>query len=131
MIRMSRACRMLSYFCAAASSGALLSPSSGSAGQIAVPPSLSWTGLYVGGHFGYGFSDSSWLHQSINPFSTTQADVPITLRKESFSANDPIAGGQVGVNYQHGEWVAGTEVSFTGTGLNDTRPISSGVFNQP
>jgi opacity protein-like surface antigen len=93
--------------------------------------SISWTGLYVGGHFGYGFSDTTWNNESGNPYSNPFAFAPLTILKEGFSPQDPIAGGQIGANYQMGRWVFGTEVSFTGTGLEESRPISPGAFNQP
>jgi outer membrane immunogenic protein len=92
---------------------------------------VSWTGLYVGGHVGYGQSYTHWKHESGNPYSNHFAGAPITLPGESFSRDAAMPGGQIGYNYQFGQWVIGPEVSFSGMSFTDSHPISEGAFNQP
>jgi outer membrane immunogenic protein len=91
----------------------------------------SWTGIYVGGHAGYASSDTHWTHESISPYSAFCAFCAITLPGEKFSADGAIAGGQIGYNFQFGSWVISPEFSYSGTGLRDEHPISSGAFNTP
>ena len=92
---------------------------------------VSWTGLYVGGHVGYGSSTTHWTHESGNPYSNPFAGAPISVPGEGFSSDGAIAGGQIGYNFQFGQWVFGPEVSFSGTSFTDSHPISPGAFNQP
>lgn len=95
------------------------------------PSAYSWTGVYFGGHVGYGSADTHWKNENINPYSAFCAFCAITLPGEKFSSNDAVAGGQIGYNFQFGSWVVGPEVAFSGTGLTDDHPISSGAFNSP
>lgn len=92
---------------------------------------VSWTGLYVGGHVGYGTSSTRWTHESISPFSTTCSTCAITVPGEGFSSDAAVAGGQIGYNFQYGQWVIGPEVSYSGTSFPDSHSISPGAFNQP
>jgi outer membrane immunogenic protein len=92
---------------------------------------VSWTGLYVGGHVGYGTSSSHWTHESISPYSAICSGCAITVPGEGFSGDDAVAGGQIGYNFQYGQWVIGPEVSFSGTSFTDTHSISPGAYNQP
>jgi outer membrane immunogenic protein len=94
-------------------------------------PSLPWTGIYIGGHAGYGTSSSHWKNENVSPYSAYCSGCSITLPGEKFSAEDAVAGGQIGYNYQIGPWVLGPEVSFSGSGFRDVHPISGGAFNSP
>lgn len=92
---------------------------------------VSWTGVYVGGHVGYGQSDTHWKNEGGSPYSNPCAFCAITVPGENFSSDDAIAGGQVGYNYQIGPWVIGPEVSFSGTAFKDSHPVSPGAFFSP
>lgn len=74
------------------------------------PPVYNWTGFYIGGNVGGAFSSTDWtLFSAVN--------------SESFSQDTSswIAGGQVGYLYQFlPNWVAGVEVSWSGTNLEHT-----------
>lgn len=94
-------------------------------------PLGSWTGVYLGGHLGYGSIDTDWTNRAIHPFSALGGAGPITVPVEAFSAEDVVAGVQAGGNYQFGPLVAGVEVAYTATGLDDTKPISAGAFITP
>jgi len=71
------------------------------------PPPMSWTGIYVGGHLGGGFSNDSWS----DPFGSTTVDGFTNFAGfgDKISARGPLAGGQVGLNWQTGRWVLGLE----------------------
>jgi outer membrane immunogenic protein len=60
---------------------------------------FSWTGLYVGGHVGYGWSDIDWREE---PAFTAGHD-----------GSGWLAGGQVGYNWQRGRLVFGIEADIS------------------
>jgi outer membrane immunogenic protein len=70
-----------------------------------------WTGLYVGGHVGYAWSDMDWALDY--PFAAPPAS-------SSFNNDGAIAGGHLGYQHQFGQWVVGVEVSLTGGFDKDT-----------
>jgi len=72
-----------------------VAPPRAPAAFIPAPPPFSWTGFYVGLNAGGGFGTSSW---------TTPAGAV-----SSFSTNGGLAGGQIGGNYQIGQFVVGAE----------------------
>ena len=76
---------------------------------MAPVPVFNWTGCYVGVHGGGGamrddFSDSS-------------------------NGTGAIAGGQVGCNYQDGNWVFGVEGEGWWSGIKGTNSFSEGISN--
>jgi outer membrane immunogenic protein len=67
-----------------------------------------WSGIYVGANAGYGFADETWALpgnpvQFFNPFVTTGAFAT--------HPKGALAGGQIGINKQVGNWVWGAEVT--------------------
>jgi len=100
---------------------------------VAAPVAFSWTGFYIGGHFGSGWGTKEWddpasvtgcTHSSgqgsANP--TCVAIVPppgggggggaaagLLGFESSHTVNGFLGGGQVGFNYQFGWWVLGAE----------------------
>src|SRR5438128_2639147 len=64
----------------------------------------NWTGIYIGGHVGAGFSYRDW-----------------TLAGGSISEAGDAAmiGGQFGLNYQLGKWVVGVEGDLSWGNLKD------------
>lgn len=73
----------------------------------------NWSGMYVGAHVGYGWSDVEWTYDG---FSS-----PNNL----FDGGGLIAGGQVGWNYQTGMWIWGIEGEASWARIRDT------VLNSP
>jgi outer membrane immunogenic protein len=63
-----------------------------------------WTGIYIGGHVGAGFSYRDW----------TLADGSI-----SEAGDAAMIGGQLGLNYQLGKWVVGVESDVSWGNLKD------------
>jgi len=70
-------------------------------------PSFSWSGLYIGAHVGYGWTNVDWQ------------EVP------AFSGNHDgegwLFGGQVGYNWQNGRWVFGVEADATSSWIEGAK----------
>jgi outer membrane immunogenic protein len=67
-----------------------------------VPPVVfSWSGIYVGGHVGYGWTDTDWDALSITSDSSGW-----------------LGGGQVGFNWQRGALVLGLEADLSGSNMS-------------
>ncbi len=62
---------------------------------------VNWTGIYVGGHVGGGVSDDRWS----DPFPT--AGKNIAGFGDTVHGTGPLGGGQVGADWQAGQWVLG------------------------
>jgi outer membrane immunogenic protein len=77
------------------------------------PPVYNWTGFYIGGNAGAGFSNSSWTD-------------PITGANNTFDKTGFIGGGQVGANWQINALVLGIEGDFDWTGLKGSGHDSLG-----
>jgi len=73
---------------------------------------FSWTGFYIGGHAGGGWGDKKWSDwfDPINEISTVAPDA-------SYHVNGPLAGGQIGYNFQSGWTVFGVEADASWTGI--------------
>src|SRR4249920_2561342 len=68
------------------------------------PALYSWTGFYVGIHGGGAWSNTDWFY----PCSVTNIPQPPCDRAQGgHSGESWLAGGQVGFNYQVGQWVWG------------------------
>jgi outer membrane immunogenic protein len=73
----------------------------------------SWTGLYVGVHFGGAQSEVNW------------GDVSLVGLPVNNDASGIMGGGQIGYNAQFGRLVLGLEASISGAALSD-RDFSTG-----
>ncbi|AMJ60820.1 outer membrane protein [Bosea sp. PAMC 26642] len=82
-------------------------------GPVAAPiyaPIFTWTGFYVGANAGYAWGQ----------IDSTNLGVIGGGAPGVFGFDDPdgfIGGGQVGYNYQIGQWVIGAEADFQGSDL--------------
>ena len=84
------------------------------------PPIPTWTGFYVGLNAGYawGSSDPS-LTGNVAPGANTAGIITPDLNPKGF-----IGGGQLGYNWQFGQWVVGGEIDFSGLNANADASIS-------
>ncbi|WP_315831052.1 outer membrane protein [Bradyrhizobium prioriisuperbiae] len=84
-------------------------------------PIYNWTGFYIGGNGGYGWSrvehedlipgfGGFWTSGTMNPLGPTQ-----TLKPQG-----AVYGGQMGYNWQAANWVFGLEGQFNGADLKRT-----------
>jgi outer membrane immunogenic protein len=107
---------------------------------ISVPPPCIWCGFYVGLNAGYGWSGST----SVNSIATVESVavflLPAVAAAAAAAATSPIpvgnrdgfiGGGQIGYNFQAGQFVGGVEtdmqwLSGRGTGTVATAVVPSG-----
>jgi len=82
-----------------------------------LPAAYDWTGFYIGGHVGYGWSKNSYADPFV-PFSVSNSD-----------ANGFLGGGQVGANYQVGQFVFGVEGDMSGSGIKGGANVLGATFN--
>jgi outer membrane immunogenic protein len=78
-------------------------PPQAPAAYVPAPPPFSWTGFYIGGNAGYGWSSGS------GTFTSATGSGPF-----SASGNGFLGGGQAGFNWQTGPFVWGMEADFQG-----------------
>ena len=81
------------------------------------PPAPIWTGFYIGGHLG-----SAW-QQAQNTFATSSGYFFPFSTTPTTTATGVIGGGQIGYNWQHGNYVWGIEADgswLSGTGTATT-----------
>ncbi len=105
---------------------ALMAASPANAAGTMPPPApvemWSWSGIYIGGHAGYGwardpFTDTVFADKAPGP---TQ---PLT----SISANGLLAGFQAGANWQAGSWLGGLEIDLSGMHLSGSSSATTGT----
>ena len=79
-----------------------------------VYPTL-WSGLYLGGHIGYGWGEADGRY--VDPFTTTAGSGSTDL--------DGLIGGvQIGYNWQALSWVYGIEADFAWSGMDGGRTVA-------
>src|SRR5262245_16347448 len=88
---------------------------------VAVAP--TWTGLYLGFNGGWGWSNTS----NGNITFVGPGFAPFSVGASNNNANSPVFGGQLGYNYQTGNWVWGIEGDVDGANIR----ASQGVFIPP
>ncbi len=88
-----------------------------------VPPPFTWTGIYVGGNIGWGWTNVTTTDTGPGVFGQV---FPIGSQS-SFSENGFLGGGQIGVNWQFQQFVLGAEADFDATAIKNSQ--SSGGFN--
>ncbi|NJM35271.1 MAG: hypothetical protein HC850_11810 [Rhodomicrobium sp.] len=64
-------------------------------------PAFSWTGFYLGGHVGYGWADHD-ISSDDGGFDETPGGI-------GYDTDGIIGGGQIGYNWQTGNFVIGLE----------------------
>ena len=80
----------------------------------AVAP-FSWTGFYIGANIGGAWNRSGW------------ADSLGAAPAFNVNGSSVIGGGQVGYNYQMGQWVLGVEAALDGLNINASNQCSTTV----
>src|SRR5580698_5957356 len=90
------------------------------AAYIPAPPPFSWTGFYVGINGGYGWNQWS------NPDGT------LAVFGNSFNGSGPVAGGQIGFNYQISQFVVGVDADFDWANIKWSQSVAialgGGIF---
>ena len=87
------------------------------------PPVYDWTGVYVGvfGGGGFGNHNVNNANGAFNPFANFTAN---------YSSTGGIAGGEVGYNWQSGNYIVGIESDLFWSGIkgNDANQFIAGDF---
>ncbi len=84
-------------------------------------PAYSWTGAYVGGHFGHGWGRAN---TTFTPLPTAQQFInlaPTTLRPDPRGFH---GGGQAGYNWQSGRLVIGAEADLSWSRMGGTAIVT-------
>ncbi len=100
---------------------------------------FSWTGFYVGGHIGYGFSGGDKVHFSdLLGFGNAGDTAARTLVRGTAAISpssrvlDPdgfVVGGGIGYNYQFCKrWLVGAEADFDGSTMSAGSASSVSLF---
>ena len=71
---------------------------------MAAVPYYNWTGFYIGGHIGWSSTEKDWSNYH-DGFGVAD---PLFLGT-SHKGDSFIGGGQIGINWQAGQWVFGIE----------------------
>jgi outer membrane immunogenic protein len=95
---------------------------------VAVP--YSWTGFYVGAHFGVGWGRKEWTGSGCDTFDGFSLCGP--TKRGSHTATGPLGGVQTGFNWQTGYAVFGIEGQYSWANLKgDHQDTFSGVLPDP
>ena len=87
---------------------------------VASPPTLSWSGFYIGANGGWGWSD---YNISESPFGTTGIE-DLVSQSVGTRANGGVFGGQIGYNWQFTPyWMLGIEGDYDGASINGSRGV--------
>lgn len=81
---------------------------------VVAPPVYNWTGFYLGGHVGWAKSHSDVEGSPDGSFDNTGPQFQ-ALRPDGW-----FGGGQIGFNWQTGNWVLGVEADLGKLGLDDS-----------
>jgi opacity protein-like surface antigen len=92
---------------------------------VAVSP-MNWTGFYIGGHLGGGWSNDQWS----DPFGPGQSGlgaINVAGFGDTTHGTGPLGGGQVGANWQTGQWVFGVQADVSATDSRGENTCFSGI----
>jgi len=96
--------------CAAGAAAAADLPRKAPLQPVAAAVPFTWTGVYLGGHVGYGWANSRW--------SDLTSGESVSVKN-----NGVLGGGQIGFNYQMGTWVVGIEADYSASGIKGASSI--------
>jgi outer membrane immunogenic protein len=87
-------------------------------------PVANWSGLYIGGNFGYGWGDGK---TSLSPLPTPAIFDDLGLTTFNTDPKGVIGGAQVGYNWQTDSIITGVEADFQGSGIKGSVPLATFV----
>jgi outer membrane immunogenic protein len=82
-------------------------------------PVFSWTGFYVGGNIGGGWSDTN-LTNTVSDGAIAWPDLAPGQGIGYNNNNGVVGGGQIGVNFQSNNWVYGLELLVSAADMKAT-----------
>jgi outer membrane immunogenic protein len=83
---------------------------------VAVAPLYDWSGWYVGGNVGYSWGRSRTDVQYFTAAGAPIAPPPGSITSADTKLDGAIGGGQIGVNWQSGQWLFGAEADIQWSG---------------
>jgi opacity protein-like surface antigen len=86
----------------------------------------TWTGLYVGANGGWGWASN--FNASSTFTDPTGGGVVISPAASNLNATGAVFGGQLGYNWQTGNWVWGVEGDFDGSNINKLNNIGETIL---
>jgi opacity protein-like surface antigen len=87
---------------------------------------MDWTGFFVGGHMGGGYSDDNWS----DPFGSTAIAggfTDVAGFGDTTHATGPLGGGQIGTDWQIGRVVMGIQADASAADLRGENTCFSGL----
>lgn len=97
-----------------------------------VVAAYNWTGFYIGGHAGYGWSDNDVNLAFVDPGNIVGVARTIAAgaipNRISLDRSGFVGGGQIGYNYQFNpNWVIGVEADISFTDWKRTNTVTTNV----
>jgi opacity protein-like surface antigen len=87
---------------------------------------MNWTGFYVGGHLGGGWSNDHWS-DSFGSAPSGLGAINIAGFGDTTHATGPLVGGQAGFDLQKGHTVFGVQADASATSLRGENTCFSGL----
>ena len=94
---------------------------------VAPVAAYNWTGIYLGGHGGYGWGRAKW--SDVQALDTAFEDDTLSGEGPDHKPKGAIAGGQLGFQYQWGAFVFGIELSGAWANLRDKSCCEFGALD--
>lgn len=94
------------------------------------PPAFSWTGFYVGVNGGWGWNDTSGNTQCIAPGGIVQGTSCPLFPQGNLKPSGAFGGGQIGYNFQNGQFVYGIEADIQGANISDSFALATAGIPQ-
>ena len=91
-------------------------------GPAYAPTAASWSGVYFGGHLGYGWGDADIKEELSLSFGG-----PAPSASQSHNTDGFLAGVHLGAMKQFGSFVIGTEFSLSGADINGSGSNCFGI----
>jgi outer membrane immunogenic protein len=86
-----------------------------------VPPPFTWTGIYVGGNIGWGWTNVNFTDTGPAPAAFGFGAVFPLGSTQSINQNGFLGGAQIGVNWQFQQFVVGAEGDFDATAIKNSQ----------
>jgi outer membrane immunogenic protein len=100
---------------------------------VPVVPAFTWTGFYVGGNVGWGWTNAN-LTDTGPGFPPGFGQIFPLGSVTNLTQNGFLGGGQIGFNYQFGQLVAGLEADFDYTAIKNSQTAAgfgAGAYTDP
>jgi opacity protein-like surface antigen len=86
----------------------------------------SWSGLYIGGHVGYG-----WGRDPFTDFIFGGKAPASGITLSGINSKGSVWGFHAGANWQNGAWVGGLEIDLSGTSIKGSSSVSAFFTEDP